>query len=376
MFHRKPYFHVNAYAQFQPGTGQKVNPYQPGPQSDTPEQRGGWLKQCMGRLVGKVGMGKTIAVDWELGETCDGATRKEYLRTLKEVAAANPDSYFVLVQDPRHMTANFKEQLVQTRKDAEEWARKQGAGSIERSLGLTFINEIEQTILQGGSGSPRMSTEEGISMAAVQVACQHIANQTKDRAEAVSHLCRLGRHCAAACAASKASTDESAKMPVAVRKVFQKFGQAAAGVVESNEQVDCQYREFVRRRIRNGELSQGALAEAYHAVGRCAMATDSSSTASTANISVTKTVEASGVGFAALSQGSKVVVSSEDPQHYTPTRLVDDVFYIGQDGARVPIGKNIFDGGSSVTLMGMDTFTKYEKAGCVKRAKRRSTSIS
>ena len=61
---------------------------------------------------------------------------------------------------------------------------------------------------------------------------------------------------------------------------------------------------------------------------------------------------------------------------YVPTRIIGDLFLVDSSGKTVPVEENILDGGSALTLMGESDFKKYHAAGVMRKAVKRTTSIT
>ena len=378
--------HVNAYAQFQPGAAQESNSYQPGPHTDSARQRGLWLVRCLKKLLGNAvsGASQTLAIDWDLSEGCDAETRSAYVKALRVVAQAYPSVYIVLVQDPSRMIASLKQQLIDQRLAMEQWLDGQGGDPIQKVLGKALVAELETAVLNGGVGVEHSASQASIERAALEAVCDVITKDAGSRAEGVARLLDMGRQCAHACVAEDLSgvDAEVSRMPAAIRRGFERLGMAARGVAESNEQIDQKFREHVRQKLEKGELTADSLAESFHAIGRAGEASlaNGSRGAEVLSTGTTFKVKRSApsvrAAHAALANTDKIVVSSSDPRHYTPSRILDDVFYVTKSGARVPVGKNIWDTGSSVTLIGLESFNELEKQGCMRRAPRLATSIS
>ena len=74
-----------------------------------------------------------------------------------------------------------------------------------------------------------------------------------------------------------------------------------------------------------------------------------------------------------LSQGGPQLSSAG--RRYTPCTLIDDAFIIDRNGRKHPIGRNIWDSGSALTLMGEGDFRRFEKLGCARKAPALPSSI-
>ena len=216
---------------------------------------------------------------------------------------------------------------------------------------------------------------------------------------------------------ARSATDRATETGQAAPRtpLLQQFGEAVSAEIgaarkaidKANEAIDQQYRSRLRDLRDSGEVTNQGVAESFAAIVTDAERNNSASKGKPRAYSraeITKhrvklhpcpelapattapdrradhSNREGPTAGAFLSQGyetddTEVTQVSSRSGRFTPCSLIGDAFILDASGKEHAIGRNIWDSGSALTLMGESDYRRYEKLGCVVRVSPLESSI-